>query len=713
MQIADLFFSIQAEGIDKVSQQISNLGNTIGDIGSSLTDNISKPILNFFAEGVEVASDINEAMNVVSVTFGKSGNQVIEWSGNLIDSFGLTKKEALGYVGSMGAMLKSSGLTASASKNMSKELVKLTGDMSSFYNLEHDETWEKIRSGISGETEPLKALGINMSVANLEAYALSQGINKAWTEMSQAEQVTLRYNYLMKVTKDSQGDFARTQDGFANKWRTVKGRVEEFAASIGEVLLPYIEKAIIFFDNLIQSVTKMFPNLNQGVIIFGLLAAAIGPILIVIGGLIVAFGGVVGAISAVIALISAIGLPVFAAVAASVAYLGVILGIATAAFTAIGGAITIVGIKTGIFKAIFESVHAVIMSIVSVFKGDLNTALDLLVNKFGLTKEQAQIFINKVVALKTSLINMKNAIQDVITLLGAIFSADKQEIINTLIEKFGLSKKEAEKFANEVLKLKDQIVILGNKIKDKVIVAVGLFIDFIKRATDFVVNHKEEILLVISTMIKFATVVVNYAIKIMNAFSRIASGVKTALTIAKSAFNAFKTVVSIVMSYVASQVKSKIAVVKSIFNSLKSTASTVFSNIKSKVDSIVGAFNRVVTAVKSVISKISQIKMPKLSFPKLPMFADGVRNFSGGWALVGEEGPELMELPKGSNIYSNDKTRTMLNNVKPTGNNSTQIKQSESVNLYGDIVIDAQSVKDFTDIVSLLKGVKREKAMRT
>ena len=94
--------------------------------------------------------------------------------------------------------------------------------MASFYNLNSDEAFAKIRSGISGETEPLKQLGINMSVANLEAYAMAQGIDKSYDSMTQAEQVMLRYNYLLSVTGDAQGDFARTSGSFANQQKLLK-----------------------------------------------------------------------------------------------------------------------------------------------------------------------------------------------------------------------------------------------------------------------------------------------------------------------------------------------------------------------------------------------------------------------------------------------------------------------------------------------------------
>lgn len=187
----------------------------------------------------EGASDLVEAQNVVNETFDESGTEVNAWTSTMLEAAGISKTMATQFVGSMGAMLKSSGLSEDAAVDMSESLVQLAGDMASFYNLDHDEAWEKIRAGIAGETEPLKALGINMSVANLEAYALSQGITTAYSAMTQAEQTTLRYNYLMSVTADAQGDFARTSEGFANQTRLFTTMLGELGNVIGAKVLPF------------------------------------------------------------------------------------------------------------------------------------------------------------------------------------------------------------------------------------------------------------------------------------------------------------------------------------------------------------------------------------------------------------------------------------------------------------------------------------------
>jgi len=227
---------------------------------------------------INLASDLEEVQNVVDTTFGKNANIINDWAKKAGKSFGLSELEAKKFNGTMGAMLKSMGLTDDQILEMSTSMVGLSGDFASFYNLPAEEAFAKIRSGISGETEPLKQLGINMSVANLEAFALAKGINKSYSEMTQAEQATLRYNYLMSVTADAQGDFAKTSDSFANQMRILKLNISDLAASLGKILLPIATSVIKKiteitgalaegfdtggFDGLMDTLGEMIPILN-------------------------------------------------------------------------------------------------------------------------------------------------------------------------------------------------------------------------------------------------------------------------------------------------------------------------------------------------------------------------------------------------------------------------------------------------------------------
>lgn len=245
------------KGLNKTTQLLGNTatktfnilktGAVIGAVG------LGAAMVLVGKNGLKLASDLKEVQNVVDVTFGQNSSQINEWSKTALKSFGLGELAAKQYTGTLGAMMKSSGISDDHIVSMSKNLTGLAGDFASFYNLQTDEAFNKIRAGISGETEPLKQLGINMNVANLEAYALSQGIKTAYNKMSEADKTILRYNYLLKVSKDAQGDFARTQGEYANQQRVFQESFKEFSATIMQKALPAFTKLYQKGNQLMES----------------------------------------------------------------------------------------------------------------------------------------------------------------------------------------------------------------------------------------------------------------------------------------------------------------------------------------------------------------------------------------------------------------------------------------------------------------------------
>ena len=204
---------------------------------------LGKALVQFGKEAIEAASDLREVQNVVDVTFGEAASSINDWAKAAGTQFGLTETQAKRFASTLGAMAKSSGVADKDIMQMSTDLAGLAADMASFYNLDFDTAFEKIRSGLSGATEPLKSLGINMSVANLEAYALSQGLSKTFSNMTQGEQTMLRYQYLMQATADAQGDFARTSDGFANASRRLQTALDTIKTRVGDLLMTVVEPA--------------------------------------------------------------------------------------------------------------------------------------------------------------------------------------------------------------------------------------------------------------------------------------------------------------------------------------------------------------------------------------------------------------------------------------------------------------------------------------
>lgn len=241
-----------ASGIVSAFKQIGNSGKHVDTARFSLW-NLAKTaigfrlgygLFQFGQQAIDLGSRITEVENVVDVAFGSMADKAYEFASTATEQYGLSELAAKNYAGTMMAMLNSTGVAQDAAAEMSTTLAGLAGDLASFYNISTDEAFMKLRSAIAGETEPMRQLGVNMTVASLEAYALSQGITKSWQSMTQAEQAMLRYNYIMAATSQQQGDYARTINSFANQWRLLTLNVQQFASVVGQGLIAAVLPAI-------------------------------------------------------------------------------------------------------------------------------------------------------------------------------------------------------------------------------------------------------------------------------------------------------------------------------------------------------------------------------------------------------------------------------------------------------------------------------------
>lgn len=245
---------------DSAKTATDNIGNGFDGmlkkvVGAISAAKIGQMLLNIGKDAIDAASDLAEVQNVVDTTFGDGARRIDAWAKDAIKNFGLTETKAKQFASTLGAMMKSAGMSGDAIEKVSTDLSGLAADMSSFYNLDFDTAFQKIRAGISGETEPLKQLGINMSNANLNAFALQQGLSKTFEQMSQGEQIMLRYQYLMQATADAQGDFARTSDGYANAVRLMESQIESLKTKLGSVFIPIVTQAIGFVNDFIGALT--------------------------------------------------------------------------------------------------------------------------------------------------------------------------------------------------------------------------------------------------------------------------------------------------------------------------------------------------------------------------------------------------------------------------------------------------------------------------
>ena len=272
-------------GLDRLASGMEQAGQRLSSAGSTLTMGLTAPLVAAGTAAVNYASDTEESMNKVQVAFGDAAQSVLAWSDSTLTSIGLAKGTALDMAALYGDMATSMGYSQETAADMSKTLVNLAADLASFKNISIDEANTALKSIFTGETESLKNLGVVMTQVNLESYAMAQGIKKSYQEMTQAEQVQLRYNYVLAQTQNAQGDFARTSDGTANQLRILQESLKEAAATIGGDLLPIVTPVITKISELTQSFASLDEETRKQIVQTGIFLAALGPMLKLTGGI--------------------------------------------------------------------------------------------------------------------------------------------------------------------------------------------------------------------------------------------------------------------------------------------------------------------------------------------------------------------------------------------------------------------------------------------
>ncbi len=297
----------QAKSSNAVLSKISGTANKISSASGKIAGTMAPAaaaIVGVGALSFNAASDVAESMNKVEVAFGDSADEVKKFAEETLDTYGIAKGTALDMAATFGDMGTSMGLSHKDAAKMATSLVGLAGDLSSFKNIGVDQAMTALNGIFTGETESLKTLGVVMTQANLDAYAMANGFGKTTKDMTEAQKVQLRYAYVLNATQNAQGDFANTSDGAANSLRVMKESAKEASAEFGEALLPVITPIIQKVTDLI----KWFSSLDDGqksvIVTVAALIAAISPV----AGIISAISGAISFIVAnpIVLLIGAI-----------------------------------------------------------------------------------------------------------------------------------------------------------------------------------------------------------------------------------------------------------------------------------------------------------------------------------------------------------------------------------------------------------------------
>lgn len=242
---------------------IESIGIGIGAAIPGMVASIGGRLVDAAKSGVFAASDLNETIQKTEVVFGAASKGVISFAESMRDSFGSSRKEILDSASGFGLIAKGAGLSKVAAAELSVKLAGLADDASSFYNVGMDVALEKIRAGLTGESEPLRAFGVLLNEDAVKAEALRMGLVGVGKVLSESSKVAARASLIQKGLADAEGDHMRTAGGFANQTRELSGRLEDLGATVGNMALPAITSLTVLTNNYIKAQAGAIEGLKE------------------------------------------------------------------------------------------------------------------------------------------------------------------------------------------------------------------------------------------------------------------------------------------------------------------------------------------------------------------------------------------------------------------------------------------------------------------
>lgn len=348
--------------VTNIGNQLKNVGGQLSGWGQQATAALTLPIAGMAGVAINAASDLDETRNKVGVVFGDMSQSVMDWSANSATAMGQSQQQALEAAGTYGNLMLTMGMAQQPAADMSMQMVQLASDMASFNNADPSEVLLAIRSGLIGESEPLRRFGVNLSEAAVQAKAMQMGLADSKEELTDADKLQARYALIMQQTATAQGDFARTADGVANSTRIAKAQLADAAAVLGAQLLPYALQFVRWVSELVNKFQALTPEQQKWILILAGIAAAIGPVLMVIGGLVTMIG-------TIMTIATAITTPILVVVGVIVA----LIALAALLYTA----------WTNNWGGIQQKTEAVVNFIKGVIDGGMQFINDLTTGKLG------------------------------------------------------------------------------------------------------------------------------------------------------------------------------------------------------------------------------------------------------------------------------------------------------------------------------------------
>lgn len=646
---------------DGINEKLDRVGGRMKDVGAKMSVGFTLPVLAGAGASVKAFSDLQETLNKVDVSFGTQSASVKAWAQDSIKSMGLARQSALDATALFGDMGTGMGQTQAEAAKMSMGLTQLGADMASFKNVSFERAQTALAGIYTGETEALKGLGIVMTQTNLEEFARSKGINKSMQEMTQAELVQLRYNYVMEKTKNAQGDFARTSDGIANKTRIQAERTKELSAQFGEKLAPAYNAVLETGGKILDFFNKLSDGQQKALLIAVGVVAALGPLIMVIGHVITAVKAlnvaftflaanpIILAITAIILVIAGLAFLIYKNWDTLKAFFIGLWNTVKKAFD------SFVGWVQGVFGPVIDGIKKAWEGIVNFFTGLWNTVVGVFnaivgfFQKWGLTILAILFwpFTLAVGLIITFWEPIKAFFNGVVQFIIAIFTP----IVQFYAMVFSTA-------WNIVVSIWNAAVGFFTGVWNGIVAIFNQVVGFYARVFGTAWN------IIVSIWSAVTGFFAGIWQGIVNIFSPIIGWFAGVFS---NAFNAIRNIFNGVAGYFRGVWNSIVSIFGSIGASVGDAIGGAFKGaVRGILSGAVGIINGVINTINAAtgaINKIPGVNIPKIGNLSVPNFYTGVRNFGGGMAVVGDvrgQGGELVSLPRGADVYNNSETKRIL-----------------------------------------------------
>lgn len=262
-------FPAKIQRLLKGNTSLAASNNTLGKSYVNLAAKISlaymglKRIVGVIASWITASNQYIEDMNLFTVSMGQYAEEAYKYAQQVGEIMGINPGEWMRNQGVFMTITEGFGVASDRAYTMSKNLTQLTYDLASFFNISTSDAFQKLESGISGELEPLRRLGYDLSVARLQQEAYNLGIEKSVSAMTQAEKAELRYYAIMTQVTTAQGDMARTLEAPANQLRILQAQVDQAARALGNLFLPVL-KAILPYAIALAKTIRLVAEIIAG-----------------------------------------------------------------------------------------------------------------------------------------------------------------------------------------------------------------------------------------------------------------------------------------------------------------------------------------------------------------------------------------------------------------------------------------------------------------